>query len=348
MSMKLTFVLLTALMLGACGGQATSITPVPGVETLVAEAILTMTADAPVSQATGTESLQSLPATVTPVDVIPAGIYGPAAETCAFLRIELEQILGVESVLETIDFNDLLGGNGSACRIRFNGNGVTFGTSGPADVILERLHALGWADDDRRGAAGPTGMMSGHTRGAEVGILTVSWSPSAEANCPADQPISTCVLAPEQKLFEISFDIARIVVYLPLPAEQCAGWLASLQPLLPVPLVTETVAFRDLAGEIGTACRLRAVGTGMDFDNIATPADNLGQAFVLAGWELENGADGPTGTMRQYAREDMVAIITVSWNASMDSNCSTNKPLSSCPLGETQKLFTISIDLAQK
>ncbi|MBN2386155.1 MAG: hypothetical protein JXB85_03990 [Anaerolineales bacterium] len=291
-----------------------------------------------------------LPPTAIPAQVLPPGTFLPYADNlCEGMRSSFEQAIGAPVMVESAPFSDrMTGGSGTACRIHAAGNGTAYSMSGPFNTLHALVLSLGWTEDFNYSAAGATGMASGYRKGSALGLLTVAWQPSADANCPTDQPIGACDLTPEQKLFDVTFDLAQVVVYVPLPDAQCTAWLAALQPAVPVPLVLETVYFNDLESNFGTACQVRGEGTGREFNNPVESADALNAILAPLGWTLVNGADGPTGTAREYAYQNLTAVVTVGWQPSADADCPTDQPITACDLAPEQKLYSLTVDFAQR
>jgi hypothetical protein len=190
-------------------------------------------------------------------------------------------------------------------------------------------------------------MASGFHKGGALGLLSAGWHPSADANCPSDQPISACPLMPQQKLYEILFDVADLVVYNP-PSAGCSQWQAAVQAVIPLPVVLETVDFTDFEQHRGTACRFRAEGTGATVPNFAELAHALDTALTPFGFTLVNGADGPTGTGREYTLGNLTAIVWVQWKPSPEVTCPKDQPISACPLTPQQKLVTVSVAFGEK
>ena len=157
-----------------------------------------------------------------------------------------------------------------------------------------------------------------------------------------------CPLTPEQKIFDVTFDVADMVVYNPLALDQCAAWLTAIQPALPVSAVLETVDFTDFEMNRGTACQLSAEGNGNNFANIGDTAQAIDAILAPLGWILVNGADGPTGTGREYSLGNLVAVVFVQWKPSADANCPKDQPISMCNLTPEQRLFTVTVAFAQK
>lgn len=99
------------------------------------------------------------------------------------------------------------GDTGMVCLVEADGTGVDFDALGIQGVV-EALEATltDWTYDPSLQADGPTGESRGYRRGTSLLVLSVSWQPTVDANCPKDQPISACVLAPEQKLYIITLE----------------------------------------------------------------------------------------------------------------------------------------------
>jgi hypothetical protein len=72
-------------------------------------------------------------------------------------------------------------------------------------MILPR----GWVEDFRCMAGGPTGEGYGFRQANKLCQASVSWEPSEDADCPADQPISACELSPEQQLYTVHLNCAQ-------------------------------------------------------------------------------------------------------------------------------------------
>jgi hypothetical protein len=58
-------------------------------------------------------------------------------------------------------------------------------------------------------ADGPTGTGSGFRREDQVCLVGARWQPDDSANCPKDQPITTCQMTPEQQLYTVTLDCAH-------------------------------------------------------------------------------------------------------------------------------------------
>jgi hypothetical protein len=340
-SLPLSLILFCGL-LTACGGTAS--TSLEGeVETKVAATYQAMG-----DTQTGLFAPTLLP-TAMPAQVLPQGSFSPpGADQCNQMKAMIEQAIGLPAMIEVVDFSDrVTGGTGTACRIHISGDGTSL-EMGAFTILDTLVREGGWSWDSNYSAAGPTGMMEGYRKGGALGLLSVTWQPSSNDLCPKDQSISACDLTPEQKLFDVTFDIAQVVVYIPLSADQCAAWLTTLQPAIRVSLVQETVTFNDLEGNYGTACQVHGAGTGLDFSNFTDTADTIGSIFGSLGWTAANTADGPTGTMREYSSGNQTGVVTITWQPSADANCPTDQPISTCNLTAEQRLYTLTVAFAQK
>jgi hypothetical protein len=358
MNLAFSLILLGGL-LAACGGAAPT-SSAAEIATMVAGTFQALTppaantqpaGDTPLAPAATEVPTSTLLSTAIPVQVLPLGSFAPyPADACERMRASFEQAIGAPVTVESVPFSDrVTGGTGTACRIHATGNGATYGMPGPFGTLDALVRSLGWTEDGTNyGAGGPTGMADGYRKGGVLGLLAVNWKPSADANCPSNQPIGACSLTPEQKLFNVTFDLAQAVVYQNLAADACAGWLTSLQPAVKVPLVPETVDFTDLEGNLGTACQVRGAGNGLNFNTLADASNAIGQVFASLGWTLVNGADGPTGTLREYSSGNQTAVVTVTWHPSADANCPTDQPISSCSLTPEQRLYSLTAAFAQK
>jgi hypothetical protein len=378
LSLLTSILVLASIFLSSCGGNAPA-SDTAAVQTIAATTLQAMTqqvtntalpsnatstpvsattAQATAPQVTGTPPsiATSTPApivfpTAVSAQVYPRGSFVPYSSLeCERLRSAFEEAIGAPVVIETVPFNDRVsGGTGTACRIHGTGTGATYTMPGPFNTLVSLVPTLGWTEDGiNYGAGGPTGMSTGYHKGGALGLLSVGWHPSADANCPKDQPIGMCALTPEQKIFDVTFDVADLVVYNPPIASDCASALALLQPAIPVPLVLETVDFTDFEMNRGTACQVRGQGNGNNFANIGDTAQAIDALLTPLRWTLVNGADGPTGTGREYTLGNLVAVVFVKWEPSADANCPQNQPIGMCVLTPEQKLYTVTIAFAEK
>lgn len=348
-----------AVLLTACGGAASTPSPAD-VETAVAGTLqaaqspatptVTGTPEPPAAATNTLEPTNTLLPTASPVPVLQVGSFIPyTAGECEVVRGLFEDAIGGTVTVETAAFTDrVTGGTGTACRVLAEGNGAAYGMAGPYNTLVTLLQDTSWSEDIQYGAGGPMGMSDGFRRNNALGLLSVMWQPSADANCPNDQPIGACNLTAEQKLFTVNFDIARLVVYVPLSAGDCANSQALLQPVIPVTLVQETVEILALDGLAGTACQVHAVGTGLDFDLETFYPQLINDVLVANGWTLVNGADGASHTTREYANGNLIALLSYGMDPSADANCPNDQPISACVLEPVQRIYDLTVAFAQR
>ena len=132
-------------------------------------------------------------------DVLP--IESVDAAQCDALQAALSEQLGHELTKQ----------EDAPCTLVATGTGEDFGSFvDVAQTIRDVFVAEGWTEDEAAMADGPTGTATGYFKDTTVAQVSVSWEPSDEANCPADQPISACDIAPSQQNFTISITLVQI------------------------------------------------------------------------------------------------------------------------------------------
>jgi hypothetical protein len=132
-----------------------------------------------------------------------AALQPLSADECAALASSTETALGVPVQPSTAAVTDPISGStGSACVLVAAGTGANFAS--PVAVV-EKLSPVvtGWAVDSRYAADGATGTQAGYTKDGQTLLISAQWSPSPDANCPPDQPISACPLTPEQQIYDV-------------------------------------------------------------------------------------------------------------------------------------------------
>jgi len=137
--------------------------------------------------------------------------YAPvSAEVCQILQEMATQSVALSFTMEPNGYfaDPLTGEVGTGCILTAMATGMKF--SGPASVRSVLAEGfLGWEEQTRYQADGPTGSSTAMTRDMGLMLIVVEWFPSPDANCPADQPISACSLAPEQKLYTVQVSTAQ-------------------------------------------------------------------------------------------------------------------------------------------
>ncbi|MBA3534025.1 MAG: hypothetical protein H0T73_19060 [Ardenticatenales bacterium] len=124
---------------------------------------------------------------------------------CEALSAAMSDAFGSEATMSEVPFRDMITTrSGTGCQLEIRGNGVQVGTFADATITLhEMLKGQGWLEDTRYVADGPTGSLLGFRQENRLCMADVQWQPTADVQCPADQPISACPLTPEQQLFTI-------------------------------------------------------------------------------------------------------------------------------------------------
>lgn len=132
-------------------------------------------------------------------------------EACQAMAAELGGALGAEPEVAQAPWpQDADGASGTGCAITFMGTGADFGSLPEvSDALRSTLETEGWTEDPASAADGPTGTSFRVTMGSEVGVVSAGWEPSSDADCPEDQPIAACELAPEQQLYTIQASFAE-------------------------------------------------------------------------------------------------------------------------------------------
>ena len=151
---------------------------------------------------------------------IPAALIDPALgekydlislDICQMIREAAAQAIGVDFALEDrAPFLDVVAGEaGQGCRLTAFGDGNTFADPQAVVKALIGSAGLGWAEQLAYQAGGPTGSSAGLTRDMALMLITANWSPVMGVECPSDQPIASCDLAPDQKVYTIRINIAQ-------------------------------------------------------------------------------------------------------------------------------------------
>jgi hypothetical protein len=157
--------------------------------------------------------IQAPATTSTPVETVTV----PAEETAAtpdaipIESVDAAQCDALQAALSEQLGHELTKQEGAACTLVATGTGENFGSFvDVAQTIREVFEAEGWTEDEAAIADGPTGTATSYFKDTTVAAVSVSWEPSDEANCPADQPISACDVEPSQQNFTISIALVQI------------------------------------------------------------------------------------------------------------------------------------------
>jgi len=205
----LILVLSLGLLVSACG------TPVTATPTLPPAATIALTATPAATLTAGTTVEASATARVssaTEASVTTEGAYKPLdLQFCQEIHDAVTKALQVRFTLIDAPFTDpVTGETGMACTMEADTDGTSF-ENGDVSVIMDDLvvPALdGWTFMPEYQADGPTWEGRGYKRDQWLVLVNVEWTPSTDANCPSDQPIASCTVTPEQKLYQITLQAA--------------------------------------------------------------------------------------------------------------------------------------------
>ena len=113
----------------------------------------------------------------------------------------------VPTVTEEPLDDPVTGATGTGCQATITGTGAQF--ESPAAVVStlgSMLEEQGWTADPMFVADGPTGTAVGYRKGDQICLAAATWAPDESANCPDDQPISACEVAPEQQNYTVTLN----------------------------------------------------------------------------------------------------------------------------------------------
>jgi len=326
--------------------------------------VLTIPSSIPTSVPTPTQAPSEPPPNPTPTTAANGpnpeigGAYSPIPqEVCQDLQEQASQAVSASFTLEiSAPFLDYASGEtGQGCTLTATGTGADFPDFGSTMASL--VSAFGdWTVQPGYQADGPTGTATGMARDIALMLMSVGWKPAPEANCPADQPISACNVAPEHQMYTVQLQIAQrsgMVAddqYGPVSQAICEMLQEFASQALAVPFTMEpNVPFLDpISGETGQGCRLTATGTGADFSDPGTVTRTLVNAML--GWEEQTRyqANSPTGELTGMTRDMALMLISVEWVPALEVQCPQDQPISACELTPEQKRYTVLIQAAQK
>lgn len=145
----------------------------------------------------------------TAIDKAKTAVYKPVSlEVCQTIQETASQALATTFTIEpSAPFtNPHSRETGLGCRLTTTGTGVDF----PEPVVLVLPRAFDdWTEQISYGSGGPMGTSTGLTSDMGLMLISSSWEPDPEVDCPSDQPISACGLEPEQMLYTIQIQIAQ-------------------------------------------------------------------------------------------------------------------------------------------
>jgi len=204
MSKYLRRVLLCSVAVLAAACNAVAVTPAPAVPRL--------TIATPEVSLQATVSSRPVPQFVTATPPASSDAYQPLSDAdCQALQKNVGQTLKLSFTLSEAPFTDAVTGEtGSGCMLTAQSSGDKFAgvsASEIQDTIKATLTGSTYSPDYQ--ANGAVGESRGYVRDRAHLVVIVEWLPAPEANCSPDQPISACVLRPEQKLYTITLQAAQ-------------------------------------------------------------------------------------------------------------------------------------------
>ena len=138
--------------------------------------------------------------------------------------------------------------------------------------------------------------------------------------------------------------------YQPVSAEVCQILQEDATNSLGLTFTMEIgTPFSDfVTGETGQGCTLTANTTGATISDPNDAVSKLVNGFI--GWTAQSiyGAGGPTGSAIGMTRDSALMLISVMWRPSSDANCPSDQPIGGCLLTPEQKIYTVTIQSAQK
>ncbi len=146
---------------------------------------------------------------------MPEDEYVPISESeCESLASATRRTLDVDPNAVSIDpaaeFIDPMGGSGLGCLIEIRGDGTLFKHfENVAAQLKYMFQGLGWQEDTRYLADGPTGTATAFRRGRDLAQVIVDYQPSENVSCPEDQPISACEIPPKEQIYTIFVRVAE-------------------------------------------------------------------------------------------------------------------------------------------
>ncbi len=180
------------------------------------------------------------------------------------------------------------GNAGTGCMSTVLGTGADFESPDVVATALgQMLQEQGYTEDMLLAAGGPTGIGTGYRNGDQICLAAATWLPDETANCSQDEPISACMVAPEQQNYTITLNCgvenpqaqAGVEAAPTGPVGGGSGWLVFDS--------TRDGVHRDLYGlDIASGAITRL--TQGELDNFAGPWSPDGLRIVFTSYGLTN------------------------------------------------------------
>ncbi len=220
----------------------------------------------------------------------PATIQPLSMEVCDGQAQAMAHALNVLEVTQSeAPLSDPVTGNaGSGCMGTVLGTGADFEDPNAVVTALgAMLQEQGYTEDMLLAAGGPTGVGNGYRNGDQICMTAATWLPDESANCPEDQPVSACTVAPEQQNYTITLNCGletiqgqvNVVPEETAPLGGGSGWLVFDS--------TRDGVHRDLYG-LDTASGAVTRLTQGELDNFAGPWSPDGLRIVFTSYGLTN------------------------------------------------------------
>jgi hypothetical protein len=132
----------------------------------------------------------------------------PAAE-CQQLAAQVQQATGIRTTASEDDFTDVSDGvDGRSCHIAGNAGGQSFAS--PAELMVKAASPFaGYRDEPSRASDGSSASEKGFVNGSRIATVEVHWEPGPGATCSEKEPLSSCNISPQQKMWNVVIDVVE-------------------------------------------------------------------------------------------------------------------------------------------
>jgi Tol biopolymer transport system component/putative hemolysin len=228
------------------------------------------------------------PATIQPLSMEICDGQAQAMSHAVGQVLKSDRDLLVVNLSEAPLSDPVTGATGSGCMATVTGSGADFESPDALVTALgEMLQDQGYTEDVLLAGGGPTGLGKGYRNGEQICLVAATWLPDESANCPQDEPISACMLAPEQQNYTITLNCgvenpqaqASVEAAPRSPMGGGSGWLVFDS--------TRDGAHRDLYG-LDTASGAVTRLTQGELDNFAGPWSPDGLRILFTSYGLTN------------------------------------------------------------
>ena len=132
------------------------------------------------------------------------------AEECQKFAVQLQDATGIPMKAGEDDFSDINNGDdGRSCHIAGSASDKTFDNPDDVMTMIGKVFAE-WHEDPDRADSGPDGADDGYTSGNRLAVVGVSWEPGPGVTCSDKEPLASCKITPQQKLWTATADIMTV------------------------------------------------------------------------------------------------------------------------------------------